>query len=169
MRSGIPGHLDVDIAGCQAASAFRQVGGGAHRHSRLADDDGGSAQPRHELVDNGVHVAQIGGVFTFFLRGADAEEVHVSEIGRFVVVGGEVQPARGEVVAQHLSQARLVKRDIAGCELGDLTGVDVDAEHVVSKFSHTDGMRRAEIASAEYGASHTASIGSRGELTAKRH
>ena len=113
-----------------------------------------------------MHVAQIGAVFALLLRGSDAEEVHVGEFGGLVVVGGEAQPTGSEVVAQHLSQTGLVERDVAGRELGDLARIDVDADHVVPEFGHSGGMCRAEIARAEDGASHTASIGSRDELTA---
>ena len=114
-------------------------------------------------------MAQIGAVFALLLWGSDAEEVHVGELGGGVVVGREVQPAGGEVVAQHLSQAGLVERNVARRELGDLAGVDVDAENFVSQFGHPGGMCGAEIARAKDSASHTASIGGRDELTAKRH
>ena len=99
---------------------------------------------------------QVGAVFALLLRGSDAQEVHVGEFGGLIVVGGEVQPTRSEVVAQHLSQTRLVERDVAGRELGDLACIDVDADHVVPDFGHSGGMCRAEIARAEDSASHTA-------------
>jgi hypothetical protein len=95
--------------------------------------------------------------------------VHVGEVGGLVVVGGEAQSTGSDIVAQHLSQTGLVERDVACRELGDLACVDVDADHVVPEFSHSGGVRGAEIACAENGASHTASIGSRDELTAKGH
>ena len=116
-----------------------------------------------------MHVAQIGAVLALLLRRSDAEEVHIGELGGGVVVGGEVQPARGEVVAQHLSQAGLVEGDITAGEFRDLAGVDVDAEYFVTQFGHAGGVRRAEIARAEHSASHKAGIGGRDELTAKRH
>ena len=156
-------------SGASRARPLGQFGGGAHRHRRLADDHRGTTQPRHQRVDHGVHMAQVGAVFALLLRGSDAEEVHVGEFGRRVVVGGEVQPSRIDVVAQHLSQAGLVERDIARGQLGDLAGVDVDADDFVAQFGHPGGMCRAEIARAEDGASHTAGIGRRDELTAKRH
>src|SRR4051794_25876541 len=105
-------------------------------------------------------MAQVGAVFALFLRGSDAKEMHVGEVRRLVVFGGEAQPVSSHVVAQHLSQTGLVKRDVTRGELGYLPGIDVDADHVVPEFGHPGGVRRAEIAHAEYGASHTASIGS---------
>ena len=102
-------------------------------------------------------------------RMKDAEEMDVCEVRGLVVVGGEPQSTRGEVVAQHLWQAGFVERDVACSKLGDFTRIDVDAEHVVPEFGHSSGMCGAEITRAEDGASHTASIGSRDELTATRH
>ena len=112
---------------------------------------------------------QIGAVLALLLRRADTEEVHVGELDCGVVVGGEVQSARSEVVAQHLSQAGLVERDLSACEFRDLAGIDVDAENLVTKFGHSGGMCRSEIAGTKHGASHTAYIGRCDELTAKRH
>ena len=112
---------------------------------------------------------QISPVLALFLRRADTEEVHVREIDCGVIVRRELQSSRGEVVAQHLSQAGLVERDLSACEFRDLAGIDVDAENLVTKFGHPGGMCRPEIASTKHGASHTAYIGGCDELTAKRH
>ena len=165
----IPGDLDVDALGCEAAGPLGQFGGRADRHRRLAHDHRRPPQPRHQRVDHRVDVAQVGAVFALLLRGSDAEEVHVGELGRRVVVGGELQPTGIEVVAQHLSQPGLVERDVAGGQFRDLAGVDVDADDLVAEFGHAGGMGGAEVTRAEHSASHTACIGSRDELTAKRH
>ena len=53
----IPGHLDVDVGGREAAGTLGQLGGRAHRHGRLADDHRRAAQPRHQRIDHGVDVA----------------------------------------------------------------------------------------------------------------
>ena len=113
-----------------------------------------------------MHVAQVGAVLALLLRGSDAEEVHVGELGGRVVVGGEPQPAGIEVVAQDLPQAGLVERDVARRQLGDLARVDVDADHLVAELGHPGGVGRAEVSRAEHSASHTAWIGRRDELTA---
>ena len=112
---------------------------------------------------------QIGAVFALLLRSSDAEEVHVGEFGGRVVVGGEAHPSGSKVVAQHLSQTRLVERNVACRQLGDLARVDVDADDIVPEFGHACGMGSAKVTRAEDGASHTASIGGRDELTATRH
>ena len=85
----------------------------------------------------------------------------------YSIVGpGEVQSTGFEVVAQHLSQARFVERDVTRGQLRDLAVVDVDADNVVTQFRHADGVSRSEIAGSKDRASHTACIGSGGELTA---
>ena len=168
-KFGVPGDFDVDPVSGNGARPYAEFGGGAHRHGRLADDHRRALQPRDQRVDDGVHMPQISPVLALFLRRADTEEVHVREIDCSVIVRGEVQSARGEVVAQHLSQAGLVKRDLSACEFRDLAWIDVDAENVVTKFGHPGGMCRPEIAGTKYGASHTAYIGGCDELTAKRH
>ena len=67
------------------------------------------------------------------------------------VVGGEAQPAGGQVAAQQLVQPGLVDRHLAGGQLGDLRRVDVDAEHLVAELGEADRVRRAEVAGAEEG------------------
>ena len=100
-------------------------------------------------------MAQIGAVFALLLRRTDTEKMHVGELGRHVVVGGEPQSSRSKVVSQQLSQTGLVKGNVAAGELGDLTRVDVDPDDLVSQFRHSDGVGGTEIAGAEDGASHT--------------
>jgi hypothetical protein len=102
-----------------------------------------------------VHVTKVGAVFALLLRGADAEEMHVGEFGGGVVVGREAQSTGSDIVAQHLSQAGLIERDVAGRELGDLSRIDVDADHVVPELGHACRMGSAEITRAEDCASHT--------------
>ncbi len=100
-------------------------------------------------------MAQIGAVLALLLRGSDTEEMHIGELGGLVVVGGEAQPARSDVVAQHLSQAGFVERNVAGGELGDLPGSMSTPIDVVPEFGHSGGVGRTEIARAEDCASHT--------------
>src|SRR6185437_9837665 len=99
--------------------------------------------------------AQVRTVLTLLLWRADAEEVHVGEVGRHIVVGGEVQASRCEVVGQQLSQAGLIERDVAPGELGDLARVDVDPDNLVSEFRHSDSVSGTQVPGAENGASHT--------------
>ena len=153
---GVPGDLDGDPRRGQSTGPFGQLSRRPHRHRRLAHDHRGPLESRHQRVDHRVHVAQIGAVLALLLGGPDAEEVHVGELGRSVIVGGELQTPRIEVVAQHLSQPWLVERDVTRGELGDLAGVDVDADDLVAEFGHAGGVGRAEVPRSEHSASHTA-------------
>ena len=117
-----------------------KLGGGPDGNRGLADDHRGSSQTRYERVDYGVYVAQVGAVFASLLWSTDSEEVHVGELGGQVVVGGEPKTASCNVVAQHLSQSGLVKRNVTGSQLGDLTGINVDADDLVPQFGHSGGM-----------------------------
>jgi len=116
-----------------------------------------------------MHMPQVRAVFALLLRSSDTEEMDVGKFRGGIVVSGESQASGSDVVVQHLSQAGFVERNVAGCELGDLPGVDVDTDHIVPEFGHTGGMCRTEIARTEDCASHTTSLGSRDELTATRH
>ena len=152
---GIPRHLDVDALGREPAGPFRQFGGRADRHRRLADDHRAVGVSRGTRVSITACTWRRSAPYSPFFCGVPTPRKCTSaNVGGLVVVGGEAQPAGGEVVAQHLSQTGLVERDVAGRELGDLACVDVDADHVVPEFGHPGGMRRAEIARAEDGASH---------------
>ncbi len=102
-----------------------------------------------------MHVTQIGAVLAPFLRRADAQEMHVGELGRHVVVGGEPKPALGKVFGQQCAQAGLVERDVAAGELGHLARVDVDPDDLMPEFRHSDGVGGTQVAGAEDGASHT--------------
>ena len=117
-----------------------QLGGGSDRDGGLSDDHRGPGQTRYERVDYGVDMAQVGAVFAPLLRGADSEEVHVGEFGGQVVIGGESETTRSDVVPQHLSQARFVEGNVTAGQLGDLTGIDVDADDLVPQFGHPRGV-----------------------------
>ena len=152
----VPRHLHRQPGRGQVSGVCAQVGGGAHRHGGLADDHRVAAQLRHQGVDHRVDVAQVCGVLPLLLRRAHAQEVHVGELGRLRVVGGEPQPPGGDVALQHLPQSGFVERDIPAAQFGDLAGIDVDADHVVTELGHSDGVGGAEVSRPEHSASHTA-------------
>ena len=78
-----------------------------------------------------MHMPQVRAVFALLLRSSDTEEMDVGKFRGGIVVSGESQAPGSDVVAQHLSQAGFVERNVAGGKLGDLPWVDVDADHVV--------------------------------------
>ena len=83
---------------------------------------------------------------------------HVGVVGGQLVVGGEPQPPRRQVVPHHLCQTGLVERDLAGGQLGDLALVDVDADDFVAELGHPGRMGRPQVAGSEYRASHDAFV-----------
>ncbi|CFE38897.1 Uncharacterised protein [Mycobacterium tuberculosis] len=151
----IPGNFHVDSPGCQCTGPMSQFGCGAHWDCRLADQNRRPDQTRHQRIDDGVDMPQVGAIFAYLLRRADPQEMHVGEIGRHVVVGGEPQAAGSQVISQQLSQAGFVERNVTPGELGDLTGIDIDPDDLVSQLRHTDGVGGTQIPSAEDAASHT--------------
>lgn len=107
-------------------------------------------------------MTQVRAVLTLLLGCADPQEVHIGELGSFGIARGKAQACGCDVALQDLSQSGLVERDIAGRQFGDLTGIDVDAEHLVAQLGHACGMGGSEVPGSEYGASHTAYIGRQG-------
>jgi hypothetical protein len=99
-------------------------------------------------------MAQIGAVLTLLLRSPDAEEVNIGELCGDVVVGGELQPSPGDVVAQNFCESRFIEGNFAGGEFRDLAGVDIDADDMVAHFGHPGGVGCAQITGPEDGASH---------------
>ncbi len=69
-------------------------------------------------------------------RGADGDELHFGVLDRFFDVGGEAQPAFGDVAGDDGFEARLPDGDDAGLELVDLALVNVDADDAVADFGH---------------------------------
>ena len=60
-----------------------------------------------------------------------------------------------DVVLQHLSQARFVEGNVTTSQLGDLTGIDVDADNLVPQFGHPRCVGSTQITRSENGAPHT--------------
>jgi len=152
---GIPRHFNVDAGARGRAGPLNELGRGPDGHRGLADDHRVASQTRCKRVDYGVDVAYVGAVFALLLRSADPEEVNVSELGSQVIVGGEPKPASCDVVAQHLSQPWLVERNVTGSQFGDLTGIDVDTDDLMSQFGHPGSMGGTKIARTKDGAPHT--------------
>ena len=92
---GIPRDLDVHAVGGQCRCTRGQLGCCSDGDGRLADDERPPLQPRHQGVDDRVHVPEIGAVFALLLRGAHTEEMHVGEVSGRVIVGSEPQSASG--------------------------------------------------------------------------
>ncbi len=117
----VPSDLDFDVLGRESSGTSAQLRavptGTVDLPTMTAD-----RKQRDQSVDHSVNMAKVSAVFALLLGRSDAEEVHVGELHRSLVVGGEVQPAGFEVVPQHLSQARFVERNVAGGQCRDLSG-----------------------------------------------
>jgi hypothetical protein len=104
-----------------------------------------------EIDDGGLDVGEVRAVLALALRGADADEVDVGEVGDGLDVGGEAQAARLEVLLEQLGQARFVDRQHPRRERLDLGGVDVVADHLVSQLREADRVGDAEVPAPDEG------------------
>jgi len=106
---------------------------------------------RGQGAERRVDVGHVGGQLAVALRGADADEVHVGELGHLGVGRGEPQPAAVDVLGEQLGQPRFVERDLAGAQPVDLRRVDVQADDLVAELDHAHGMGGAQITGADDG------------------
>src|SRR5690606_2580210 len=76
-----------------------------------------------------------------------SSDVCSSDLG---VVGGEAQPASGQVAVEHLFETRFVERHPTGGEACDLALVRVEPEDVEPQVRHARGVGRSEVSGAEH-------------------
>src|SRR5690606_27568230 len=146
-----PADLHAQALGGVAVDQILDPGGGADRHGGLADDEDLAGQVARELDHGGLDVRQVRARLVLALRGADADEVDVGEVGDGLDVGGEAQAPRFEVLLEQLGQPRLVEGHGARGERLDLGLVDVVADDLVAELGEADRVRRLQIAAAEEG------------------
>jgi len=148
---GAPGHLDAEIGGRVAGHELLDPLGGADRDGRLADNERLAGQVRRQVGHGALHVREVRGHAVGALRGADADEVDVAELGNLGIRGGEPQPTGRQVLAEQLVEAGLVERNVTAGQLGDLGLVDVEADHLIAELREADCVGRAEISGAQKG------------------
>lgn len=90
-------------------------------------------------------MAQVGGVASGSLWGADAHAVDLAELGE----RGDTMPARGTGARERLGQPWLEGRGAALGQLADLVGVGVDTQHLVADVGHARRTDRAQVAGAD--------------------
>ena len=105
---------------------------------------------RRQRVGRRVHVAEVGRAVSG-LRCAHAEEMNVTELAHLSERRGEAQPARIHVLPQQRFKARLEERRLTGGRLGDLVGVHIDRQHLVSEIRHAHGVGEAQVTCADHG------------------
>ncbi len=128
------------------------LGDGRVHPLRRADGYGALVHHHRVLVHRAADVAgdrqdvlQIGRPVLFF-RSAHGDEHDVGGAHRRRQIGGELDPFLGKTAANHLLEAGLVDRHPALFEHGDLGGVLVDANDVVSVFRETRTKHKTDIA-----------------------
>jgi hypothetical protein len=111
-------------------------------------------QVRREPVDDHVHVLHVGRVRALVLGCADADEMHLAELGGVPQRRAEPQVAALVRTGEQVGQAGLEERRPPGGERGDLRLVDVHPQDVVADVGHTGGVHRAQVAGADDGDPH---------------
>ena len=138
-------------------AAPRKLGGnrlphtirGAYRHCRLVDDNLGLDHAATDVACGRDDVLHIGGPI-FVGRRADRDELQGSMGDRRVDIGGESQPATGDVAPDHLLQTWLVYRNSAALEGLDLAGIDVQTHHVVADLGEAGSGDETDIAGPDH-------------------
>src|SRR3546814_988836 len=74
----------------------------------------------------------------------------VGKIRGIGVGSRELQPTRRQILLEHVGQTRLEERDLPTRQLVDLGLVDVDSQHVVTKFGHTHCVGRPQVSRSEH-------------------
>ncbi|EQD56852.1 hypothetical protein B2A_05078 [mine drainage metagenome] len=102
---------------------------------------------------HGQHVTQIGTAVLIRWRANGNEQclaVHDASAG----IGGETQQTRGVVALHHRRQTRLEDRQHALLQRGDLVGVNIHAQNMITHLGQTGARDQANIAGAEKSDAH---------------
>ena len=146
----VPGQHDPGIRVRFGLDQRLQAPRGSDGHRRLAHDEGFASNAPGQFADRRIDVAQVGAVAVGPLGCADPDEVDVRPLGDQVVVGGESQPARCNVLAQQLGQTRFVEGQFAQGQRIDLGLVNVQADDFKTQLSHACGVGCAKIPGAHH-------------------
>lgn len=115
------------------------------------------------MVDQGEQGGEIGGGLVTGLECAHGQYVQVSETGGVGVGGGETKAAScGEVGCKQRFETGLVERQLPAGQFGDLAGVGVYSEDVVTYLGQADRAGGTEVTGAEHCAAHDYSPSRRG-------
>ena len=97
-----------------------------------------------DLVGDAQHVFDIGRT-VLVRRRADGDELESAVLDAFCCVRGEDEPAGGAVFLDEPFQTGLVDRNMALLEAFDFAGVDVDADHVMSRLGKDRRLHEADV------------------------
>ena len=127
---------------------------GADRHGRLGDDDREAVERGGDLARGIEHVGEIGMAVAAPRRRADRDEHRVGGLNRAGQIAGEFEAAGAGIGGDQIVEARLIDRNFAPIERGDLARVLVDAGHLVAEIGKAGPGNEADIAGADHGNAH---------------
>jgi acyl carrier protein len=123
--------------------------GGADGHGALVDHHLVVGHAAADVAGGGQHVLHVGRAVLVGGR-AHGDELHGAVLHRAVDVGGELQPAGGDVALHHGLQAGFVDGDAAAFQDPDLFRVHVQAEHMVADFRQAGAAHEAHVPGSDH-------------------
>ena len=146
-------HGDVGLRAGFAHDRFDLVAG-ADGHGGLGHQHGHPAQERRHFARGGVDEAQVGMAVAAARRRSHGDKHGVRRRNRLGAVGGEQQPALGDVAGDEILEARLVDRQDTLSQALDLGRVLVDAGHGVTEIGKTNPGDEPDIARPDHDNPH---------------
>ena len=83
------------------------------------------------------------------MRGAGADEMHITERGSLTVGVGEPQPPGAEPCSQEFPEAWFVDGQVASVQLVDLSAVNVYTQDIELKTGHARRVSDTQVSSAQ--------------------
>ena len=148
-------HIEVRV-GIGLADNRLDLPPGAHRHRRLGDDDGVSADRPGDFAGSGMDVAQIGVAVAAARRRADGDKHRVRTGHCLFQAGRETQAARLDIAGDQVFEAGFVYRQPAVAQHFDSGGILVDADDIRAELGKPGGGHEADITGSDHGDFHSA-------------
>ena len=117
---------------------------GAHRHRRLIYNHLHAGHVLADIARSTDDILKVGRAI-FVRRSADRDEQHFAVLDCSSDVGRKGNPSSLLVPSHHFKQTRLVNRDRATIEDGDLAGVYIKAQHLIADFGHARTRNQADV------------------------
>ena len=103
-----------------------------------------------DLLGRSVDEPEIGIAVELARRRADRDHDHVGISQRFIDIGGETEPILPHALADDSLQPRLIDREDAGVQSGDLVGGTIDACHVHAHGRQAGAADQADISGSDH-------------------
>ncbi len=138
---------DIEIRiGPGLADDLRDLAAGADRHGRFGDDDGIAVERTCDLLGRAKDIREIGMAVAAARGRADGDEHRVGGFDGAGKIGGEGEALGGNVAGDELVEAGLIDRHFALFQAGDLTLVQIDADHFDAEFREAGAGDKSDIA-----------------------